>query len=233
MRKVKVREDQRLSDAYPEGAPGRVTIRMASGETHTREVLYPRGHAKSPMSDADVEREVPRHGRGGACRTSNAMRCSRRSRTWSSPSDVGRDLVRLVRSDELRGCERNEDAIASQERSNMVEFKTISYETVTVGEEFRSDDFLIKPEDVDTYAYAVDDHNPWYFEDSPFGGKIAHPTLLGQPGAAHAPLPLHRAGRAARQDAIRVPRAAARRACACARTARSSTSTSGASGTTW
>jgi acyl dehydratase len=61
----------------------------------------------------------------------------------------------------------------------MVEFKPISYEAVTVGEEFRSDDFLVKPEDVDTYAYAVDDYNPWFFEDSPFGGKIAHPTLLG------------------------------------------------------
>lgn len=61
----------------------------------------------------------------------------------------------------------------------MVEFKPLTYEAVTVGEEFKSDDFLIRPEDVDTYAYAVDDHNSWYFEDSPFGGKIAHPTLLG------------------------------------------------------
>lgn len=60
----------------------------------------------------------------------------------------------------------------------MVEFKPISYEAVTVGEEFRSDDFLIKPEDIETYAYAVDDHHPWFFEDSPLGGKIAHPTLL-------------------------------------------------------
>lgn len=61
----------------------------------------------------------------------------------------------------------------------MVEFKPLTYEAVAVGEEFKSDDFLIRPEDVDTYAYAVDDHNSWYFEDSPFGGKIAHPTLLG------------------------------------------------------
>jgi acyl dehydratase len=61
----------------------------------------------------------------------------------------------------------------------MVEFKPLSYDAVTVGEEFKSDDFLIKPEDIDTYAYAVDDHNSWYIEDSPFGGKIAHPTLLG------------------------------------------------------
>jgi acyl dehydratase len=61
----------------------------------------------------------------------------------------------------------------------VVEFKTISYEVVTVGEEFMSDDFLIKPEDIETFAFAVDDHDPWYFEDSPFGGTIAHPVLLG------------------------------------------------------
>lgn len=60
----------------------------------------------------------------------------------------------------------------------MVEFKTISYDTVQVGEEFMSNDLLIKPEDVETFAFAVDDHNPWYFEDSPFGGAIGHPVLL-------------------------------------------------------
>ena len=46
----------------------------------------------------------------------------------------------------------------------MIEFKEINYEAVTVGEEFMSDDFLIKPEDVETFAFAVDDHDPWYFE---------------------------------------------------------------------
>jgi acyl dehydratase len=61
----------------------------------------------------------------------------------------------------------------------VVEFKPISYEDVTVGEEFMSDDFLVKPEDVETFAFAVDDHDPWYFEDSPYGGPIAHPVLLG------------------------------------------------------
>ena len=61
----------------------------------------------------------------------------------------------------------------------MIEFKEINYEAVTVGEEFMSDDFLIKPEDVETFAFAVDDHDPWYFEDSPFGGTITHPVLMG------------------------------------------------------
>lgn len=61
----------------------------------------------------------------------------------------------------------------------MVEFKTLSYEAVKVGEAFKSEDFLVKPEDVDTYAYAVDDYHPWFSGDSPFGGRITHPTLLG------------------------------------------------------
>jgi acyl dehydratase len=61
----------------------------------------------------------------------------------------------------------------------MMEFKTLSYEIVQIGQEFMSDDFLIKPEDVETFAFAVDDHHPWYFEDSPFGGKIVHPVFLG------------------------------------------------------
>lgn len=55
MRKVKVREDAQLSAGYPEGSPGRVTLRTRSGETHTREIQYPKGHAKSPMSNTEVE----------------------------------------------------------------------------------------------------------------------------------------------------------------------------------
>lgn len=55
MCKVKVTEDPALTAQYPEGAPGRVTIRMRTGETHVAEIRYPRGHEKSPMSDAEVE----------------------------------------------------------------------------------------------------------------------------------------------------------------------------------
>ncbi len=55
MRKVKVAEDPALTALYPESAPGRVTIRMRSGETHVVEIRYPRGHENNPMSDAEVE----------------------------------------------------------------------------------------------------------------------------------------------------------------------------------
>jgi acyl dehydratase len=61
----------------------------------------------------------------------------------------------------------------------MVEFKKLTYEAVQVGEEFVSDEHLVTPEDIETYAFAVDDHHPWFSEASPFGGPIAHPTLLG------------------------------------------------------
>lgn len=95
MRKVKVREDKRLSAAYPEGAPGRVTIRMASGEVHTRELLYPRGHAKSPMSEAQVEAKF--HDQAGR-KLAKAQRDAVLAAIGSLEQcgDVGRDLVRLI-----------------------------------------------------------------------------------------------------------------------------------------
>jgi 2-methylcitrate dehydratase len=95
MRKVKVSEDRRLSDAYPEGAPGRVTIRMVSGETHVSEVRYPRGHAKSPMSEADVERKF----RDMAAARLSTRQCDAVIAAIGSldqSSDIGRDLVELV-----------------------------------------------------------------------------------------------------------------------------------------
>lgn len=58
------------------------------------------------------------------------------------------------------------------------EFRKLTYEALQVGEEFVSDEHLITPEDVETYAFAVDDHHPWFFGASPFGEPIAHPTLL-------------------------------------------------------
>jgi acyl dehydratase len=61
----------------------------------------------------------------------------------------------------------------------MAKFPRLTYEALQVGEEFVSDERLITPEDIEQYAFAVDDHHPWFLEDSPFGGPVAHPTLLG------------------------------------------------------
>jgi acyl dehydratase len=61
----------------------------------------------------------------------------------------------------------------------MSEFPKLTYDALTVGEEFVSDTHLVTPEDIETYAFAVDDHHPWFSGPSPFGGPVAHPTLLG------------------------------------------------------
>jgi acyl dehydratase len=61
----------------------------------------------------------------------------------------------------------------------MTEFTPLTYEALRVGETFVSDEHLVTPEDIETYAFAVDDQHPWFSEDSPFGGPVAHPTLLG------------------------------------------------------
>jgi 2-methylcitrate dehydratase len=92
MLKVKVREDVALSGRYPEGAPGRVTIRTMSGERQAREIVYPRGHARSPMSDADVERKF----RDMARSRLSEQQCDAVLRSVSrleQSSDIARDLL--------------------------------------------------------------------------------------------------------------------------------------------
>jgi 2-methylcitrate dehydratase len=52
--KIKVERDSELSKRYPEGIPNRLTVRMKGGEVFEKEVTFPRGHAKNPMTDAEV-----------------------------------------------------------------------------------------------------------------------------------------------------------------------------------
>ena len=65
MQKVKVSEDRGLSASYPEAAPCRLRVHIATGEVFAVEVMYPKGHAKNPLSDADMETKfrslVPRN----------------------------------------------------------------------------------------------------------------------------------------------------------------------------
>lgn len=61
----------------------------------------------------------------------------------------------------------------------MGDFRPLTFDAVQVGETFVSNEHLVTPDDVETYAFAVDDHHPWFFGASPFGGPVAHPTLLG------------------------------------------------------
>ena len=95
MAKVKVREDKTLSALYPDGSPGRVTLRMQSGETLVEELQYPKGHAKSVMTDAEVEHKF----RGLAGTQLGERGCDAVLKAvWAleGSKDVGRDVVALL-----------------------------------------------------------------------------------------------------------------------------------------
>ena len=47
-----------------------------------------------------------------------------------------------------------------------------------IGHEINPVEMVITEELVERNAWANDDYNPWYMEDSPFDGRIASPTLL-------------------------------------------------------
>jgi 2-methylcitrate dehydratase len=71
--KVKVHRDAALSARYPVGIPNRLTITLADGKKLVKEVEFPRGHAKNPMTDAEVEKKFrtlvePRYGKTKADR---------------------------------------------------------------------------------------------------------------------------------------------------------------------
>lgn len=66
--KVRVHRDSALSARYPRGIPNRITITLRNGQKLQREVEFPRGHARNPMTDAEVEEKFrrlaePRYGK--------------------------------------------------------------------------------------------------------------------------------------------------------------------------
>jgi 2-methylcitrate dehydratase len=66
--KVKVYRDAELNKRYPAGIPNRLTVKMGDGRQLVKEVEFPRGHAKNPMTDAEVEEKFrkmvePRYGK--------------------------------------------------------------------------------------------------------------------------------------------------------------------------
>ncbi|MFN3651319.1 MAG: MmgE/PrpD family protein [Armatimonadota bacterium] len=54
MQKIAILRDPALTARYPEGIPNRLEISLRDGRTLTREVTYPRGHARNPMTDDEV-----------------------------------------------------------------------------------------------------------------------------------------------------------------------------------
>ncbi len=56
--------------------------------------------------------------------------------------------------------------------------KPYTWENIEIGEELGPVEGILSELKVKLHAYAVDDYGPWYFQGSPFGGRIGHPTLL-------------------------------------------------------
>ena len=66
--KVEVHRDAQLTARYPRGIPNRVVVTLTDGRLLLREVEFPRGHARNPMTDAEVEKKFrtlvePRYGK--------------------------------------------------------------------------------------------------------------------------------------------------------------------------
>jgi len=74
VRKVKVKEDRKLTKMYPaHGMPNRITVELEGGKTETSEVAVPRGHPDNPMTEGEVESKFyglagRRLGKNGACK---------------------------------------------------------------------------------------------------------------------------------------------------------------------
>jgi len=69
--KVKVHLDDALTPRYPRGIPNRIVVTVTDGRQFTTEVEFPRGHARNPMTDAEVEAKFrslvePLYGKGKA-----------------------------------------------------------------------------------------------------------------------------------------------------------------------
>jgi len=52
---VKLNSCKDLSRLYPDGIPNRIIVRTKDGKVFSEEVCYPKGHAKNPMTDSEVE----------------------------------------------------------------------------------------------------------------------------------------------------------------------------------
>ena len=56
--------------------------------------------------------------------------------------------------------------------------KTFDYDTIQVGETLGRKDVVITEAMIRTCAGAIETAHPWYFDTSPFGGRIAPPTIF-------------------------------------------------------
>ena len=94
VQRVKVERHAELSARYPEAVGNIVSLRLRDGREVSERVDYPRGHAKNPLSDAEVEAKFRQLAtrRLGRARVEQVLRC-----VWRlSESGSTATLVRLL-----------------------------------------------------------------------------------------------------------------------------------------
>ena len=62
MDKITIKKDKALDAMYPEAMPNRVEALLNTGESVSREVIYPKGHPKNALTDREVEEKFKRLG---------------------------------------------------------------------------------------------------------------------------------------------------------------------------
>ncbi|HLK55031.1 MAG TPA: MmgE/PrpD family protein, partial [Chthonomonadaceae bacterium] len=57
VQKIEVKANAELNKKYPEGIPNLIRIHTRDGRTLEKEVTFPRGHARNPLTDQEVEQK--------------------------------------------------------------------------------------------------------------------------------------------------------------------------------
>lgn len=60
IKKMRIEEDPELTEKYPDEIPNRITVTLKDGRKVAEEVGAPKGHAKNPMTDQEVEEKFHR-----------------------------------------------------------------------------------------------------------------------------------------------------------------------------
>ena len=69
MQKIRVVELEEIAGWYPEAMPTRITVRTSAGKEYVKQVDFPLGHPRNPMSDREVEEKFRALAKGALNRT--------------------------------------------------------------------------------------------------------------------------------------------------------------------
>jgi acyl dehydratase len=81
-------------------------------------------------------------------------------------------LEGYLRTRRLGRCSKRSLGIANMNK------KEFSFENIEMGKDLGRKEILITDEMIQKYTHAIETDHPWYLNDSPFGGRIAPPTIF-------------------------------------------------------